>query len=327
MSLLGISLASSTINYTKPILVSSGPTNLTFLSLANIPTNGNTNAWQCIAFGNNTFLAVADDGTSRISYTSNNGANWSSNTTRDGATSFYSSCFGNSTWIFAGWGNIDRRLYTSTNLSNTVLTPIIFNYNIRNCCFGNSNTFVFVTSSSAIVSTTDFTNLNETVLLENRYQSVCFGKNLFVVVGFTSNIITSANGTSWTTSQSAPKTNNWTSVCYGNVSGGLFVAVSSNDVSGATGLERVMTSPDGINWTIRNAAQANAWQSVCFGGGLFVAVSSDGSNRVMSSPDGINWTAGNAAQANSWKSITYGNGRFMAVSTDGTNRFMTRLYP
>ena len=35
-----------------------------------------------------------------------------------------------------------------------------------------------------------------------------------------------------------------------------------------------MTSPDGITWTDRTAAEANQWFSVTYGNGLFVAVSS-----------------------------------------------------
>jgi len=44
-----------------------------------------------------------------------------------------------------------------------------------------------------------------------------------------------------------------------------------------------MTSPDGINWTSQTAAEANSWNSVCYGNGLFVAVASTGTNRVMTS--------------------------------------------
>ena len=48
--------------------------------------------------------------------------------------------------------------------------------------------------------------------------------------------------------------------------------------------DRVMTSPDGITWTIRSSAAANSWYSVTFGNNLFVAVSNTGSgDRVMTS--------------------------------------------
>jgi hypothetical protein len=86
-----------------------------------------------------------------------------------------------------------------------------------------------------------------------------------------------------------------------------------------------MTSPDGINWTIRTSAADNQWFSVCYGNGLFVAVSYDGSgNRVMTSPDGINWTIRTNAANNQWLSVCYGNGLFVAVANSGSgNRVMT----
>ena len=84
-----------------------------------------------------------------------------------------------------------------------------------------------------------------------------------------------------------------------------------------------MTSPDGITWTARSAAEANGWYSVTYGNGLFVAVSQDGTNRIMTSTDGITWTAKSAPEANTWMSVTYGNSTFVAVSADGTNRVMT----
>ena len=79
----------------------------------------------------------------------------------------------------------------------------------------------------------------------------------------------------------------------------------------------------GINWTSRTAAEANTWRSVCYGNGLFVAVSYTGTNLVQTSPDGINWTSRTAAEANQWYSVCYGNGLFVAVSLDGTSRVQT----
>jgi hypothetical protein len=101
--------------------------------------------------------------------------------------------------------------------------------------------------------------------------------------------------------------NAWLSVTYGN---GLFVAVSNT----GTG-NRIMTSPDGITWTVRTSAADNTWDSVTYGKGLFVVVSTNGTgNRVMTSPDGITWTSRMSAADNAWLSVTYGNGLFVAVA-------------
>ena len=74
----------------------------------------------------------------------------------------------------------------------------------------------------------------------------------------------------------------------------------------------------------RTASEANNWQSITYGNGLFVAVAATGTNRVMTSPDGVTWTARSATgDDNIWTSVTYGNGLFVAVADDGTNRVMT----
>jgi len=45
---------------------------------------------------------------------------------------------------------------------------------------------------------------------------------------------------------------------------------------------RVMTSPDGITWTLQTSAVDNAWVGVTYGNGIFVAVSVNGTgNQVM----------------------------------------------
>ena len=83
----------------------------------------------------------------------------------------------------------------------------------------------------------------------------------------------------------------------------------------------------GVDWTSRAAAD-NSWQSVAYGNGLFVAISSGGvtSGQIMTSPDGITWTPRTSAAASSWTSVTYGGGLFVAVassSSSGAARVMT----
>ena len=128
-------------------------------------------------------------------------------------------------------------------------------------------------------------------------------------------------GINWAlrTSPASAANNAWFSVAYGN---GLWVAVAA--FGSGTG-NRVMTSPDGINWTLRTSAADNAWRSVAYGNGLWVAVSNSGKeNRVMTSPDGITWTSRTGAADNNWTSVAYGNGLWVAVGYSGTgNSVMT----
>lgn len=139
-------------------------------------------------------------------------------------------------------------------------------------------------------------------------------------------------GSTWTI-RSTPADNDWRSVTYGMIDSSVTSDASGTLVPGFVAVavaepgtgNRVMTSPDGINWTSRNAAQDNDWQGVTYGNGVFVAVSGSGSaNRVMTSPDSITWTIRTSAADNSWRSVTYGSGRFVAVSSSGANnRVMT----
>ncbi len=110
---------------------------------------------------------------------------------------------------------------------------------------------------------------------------------------------------------------------------GQLVALNPAVATLSQGSHRWFGQPEqaaGMNWINHaTAAAANSWQSITYGNGLFVAVSSSGTgNRVMTSPDGITWTARTSAADNDWRSVTYGNGIFVAVSDTGTgDRVMT----
>ena len=106
-------------------------------------------------------------------------------------------------------------------------------------------------------------------------------------------------------------------VTYGGASGGeLFIAV---------GLTTILTSPDGISWTVRDSGITNSLQSVTYGGAsgseLFVAVGGQGS--ILTSPDGITWTTRISGTTNQLNSVTYGgaSGRelFVAVGNCPTD--------
>ncbi|WP_283471851.1 hypothetical protein [Methylosinus trichosporium] len=130
-------------------------------------------------------------------------------------------------------------------------------------------------------------------------------------------------------SSTTPADNNWFSVCW-SPELGLFCAVGYSGVG-----NRVMTSPDAINWTLRTSAADIQWRSVCWAReiGLFVAVADSGAgNRVMTSPDGIAWTSRTSAADNEWRAVCWspelgllvavaqtGSGSQVMTSPDGIN--------
>jgi hypothetical protein len=95
----------------------------------------------------------------------------------------------------------------------------------------------------------------------------------------------------------------------------MFLAVGSWAFPGS-----VWTSPDGIQWTARNAEAEgyDYFYDVAYGNDIFVTVGSSGA--VSTSPDGFNWTQRNSGVSNSLYCVGYGNGIFVAV---GSNLIIT----
>jgi hypothetical protein len=81
----------------------------------------------------------------------------------------------------------------------------------------------------------------------------------------------------------------------------------------------IMSCFDGVNWTLRTSPAANSWTAVAFGNGIFVAVAKTGTgNRVVTSTDGITWTLQTSAVDSNWQDVAYGKGLFVAVASLGS---------
>ena len=94
-------------------------------------------------------------------------------------------------------------------------------------------------------------------------------------------VLTSSDGTTWTSRTSATSANWEGGVTYGN---SLFVAV------GAGG--KMQTSSDGITWTERTSQipTGAVIYAVTYGNNIFVALGSGGNGSTSS--NGTSWTAG-----------------------------------
>ena len=71
---------------------------------------------------------------------------------------------------------------------------------------------------------------------------------------------------------------------------------------------------DATTWTGISLPSTAYWQSVCYGGGRFVAVASADSRKSAYSTDGLTWTEVAMPATDGWKSVCYGDGRFVAVA-------------
>ena len=182
----------------------------------------------------------------------------------------------------------------------------------------------------------DDTNYNVNGGPASSWNTVTYGNGRFVALGFNTAAMSSTDdGNTWTGHLSSSDGNSmWSSVTYGN---GCFVAVGSRHYDDPGVIPRkygTMTSTDnGITWTGHvSSDDNNAWASVTFGKGRFVAVAKSGiAPRTMTSTDnGITWTGyPSSNDDNQWYSVTFGNGCFVAVASGyyskdgGKNRTMT----
>lgn len=143
------------------------------------------------------------------------------------------------------------------------------------------------------------------------WNSVTFGDDTYVASG-DQWMAYSTDGISWTEAEHfTGQYHSWKSVAFAD---DTFVVVNS----ATGGVNRVMTSNDGVTWTPRNAGiQVNEWTGVAYGAGLFVAVAGTGTDRVMTSPDGVTWTQQSAASASYWTAVTYDGWQFVAVGFGG----------
>lgn len=144
--------------------------------------------------------------------------------------------------------------------------------------------------------------------------------NMSVLASSYVNDYTSASDLAWIVRTTPAPQGAFVSVCW-SPDLKIFCAVANN----GTGTNRVMTSPDGINWTMRQAAAASSWYSVAWSPqlGLFCAVATNGSGTViMTSPDGITWTGQTAPAYNGWIGVVWADtlGLFVAVGLSNSGQ-------
>ena len=129
---------------------------------------------------------------------------------------------------------------------------------------------------------------------------------LLLIGFFFSNFSDAEPLNNWHWRNPLPQGNPLKSIIYAN---NMFVSVGTEGT--------IITSPDGINWTIRERAVFGFYWlwDITYGKSIFVAVGSQGV--VLTSSDGIHWTE-RSSPAYGLGGVTFGNNLFVAVGTMGT---------
>ncbi len=107
-----------------------------------------------------------------------------------------------------------------------------------------------------------------------------------------------------------------TGAVYGN---GKYVVAATyypNAQAGGSPYPIVITSPDGVKWTMTKLDGSCRLESIAFGNGIFVATGVDGG--ILTSSDGLNWTRQSTGVTASYGEVSFCNGKFIALGNGGT---------
>jgi photosystem II stability/assembly factor-like uncharacterized protein len=273
-----------------------------------------------IAYGNNVTLAVGSAG---ALYTTEDGSNWTNQTTYPIKFNLAAICFGNNR--FVAYGHHIDSIITSENGSgweihkeNAVGRE---DNKIEKMCYGNG---LFVAAghnsqyAGLIATSTDgLTWKRYAGTIQYGLHSVRYFKKKFFSVGDYGAIINSNDGSEWQAVDSIPTTQALGGIGFGN---NTIIAVG---VGGT-----ILTSTDGKTWTKRNSGTTEDICGIDYGHELFVAAGVKGG--ILTSPDGITWTKRvsgmeeekmSASAYSDWKTyanIAIGEGMFALVYFDGT---------
>jgi hypothetical protein len=304
-----------------PAVVMTSPTGTNWTEL---PASTSENPLNSVAWGNGLYVAVGDFGSIVVS---TNSVNWHEVLPdRRGDIAVIACgtnlCIATASQAWYSWGFSDFSALVSTNGLNWTVSrtksqlPTITDLD----CGGIQ--FVGV-SGTSIFTTQDGYNWQGNSSFTNAFHGVKFANGQFLAVGDNGNIFSSVDGTNWN-NRSIPTAASFSfnSVAYGN---GLYVAggtIAANSPDGITwtvcasnlpatltrivygrGLfvataysgggynpgGKILTSPDGVSWTIQFVEpNGEALSGIAYSGGLFVAISGF-SGTIFQSTDGINW--------------------------------------
>ena len=172
--------------------------------------------------------------------------------------------------------------------------------------YKNSSNGTSWTSSSATCSScgTDNVSIND----------VTYGNSTYVAVGQSGKILTSSDGTSWT-SRTSGTTSSPIGITYGN---SKFLTLTGTMDNGTANTATVLTSANGTSWASTSATCSSCGtdnvsiNDVTYGNSTYVAVGQSG--RILTSSNGTSWDNRSSGTTSNLIGITYGNSKFLTLT-------------
>jgi hypothetical protein len=256
-----------------------GPVN--WVAVADSSFGTSNNQINDVAFGNNTWVAVGQNG--KIAYSADNGRSWTGVPAGTAAnqsgfrnvTSVNAVAFANNMFIAVGGDgtnaslagisySTDGRTWTMVDVSGAIPSSV---YGIA---FAN-NRFVAISNGRTATPTNGSSGTAGTNAPSSILRGIAFGSNRWVVVGQGSRMGYSTDGASWT---AVPQANNGG---FGQSSDIYGLGFGNNRFAAAGANGRIAYSTDGATWTaVANTTFTAQIRAVAYGNGRFVAVGSGG---------------------------------------------------
>jgi hypothetical protein len=168
--------------------------------------------------------------------------------------------------------------------------------------------------NGSITYSTDGVTLSSSVMLSSNVASVAFGDGVFASLPSSIDYNVAVwNGTSARTLINYGANVRWTKIIHG---GGRFVGI------GSTPGKQIITSEDGVTWTLQTTPYDFGWSRFAYGNGRYVATGYYNTDRVygsLVSTDGQNWQKNN---------LNFGfNGSYSLTSLEYlNNKFIMTAY-
>jgi len=173
--------------------------------------------------------------------------------------------------------------------------------------------FVAVGNSGTILTSTDGTTwTSRTSGTTQHLTDVTYGNSTYVAVGNSGTILTSTDGTTWTTAASG-LTNNGSTVRLSGVTYGNNTFVTVGD--GNYGNGAVFTSTNGSDWSFQNSGSDATFFDVTYANN-FIASGHGGA--IIYSSDATTWTSSDNVTSNELYGVAYGGGIYLGVGDNYT---------
>lgn len=258
---------------------------------------------RAVAYGNDTFVAVGEEGTV---LTSNDGIEWNPQP-QPTTNIFYAIVYAEGRFVAASGLGFQGAFLTSTDGTNWVTTQVV-SEGLRSVTYGRG-LFMAGGSLGKVFQSYDGTNWTERAVsgAGGFDVIVTFCGDYFIACpssdGTTTGAVYSSDGTNWFLPSSAQRPGY--AVAFGN---GVFASANS--------INAVVVAARPTFWALRQTGLPSVRvNDMSFDSGMFVAVGSSG--LIATSPDGTNWTVRASGVDQSLRGVAAGNGRWVAVGNGG----------